>query len=762
MKYFKVFIPFLVFISSSIFAQNFTLSGYVKDAKSGEVAIGATIFLTNTKSGTTTNTYGFYSISFKATDTLGVVFSYLGYKPQIKKLLGRSNHQLNIDLLDNSAELQEVVVRASRNDDNVQKTQMGVINVPMKLANTLPVVFGERDILKVIQFLPGVQAGNEGTTGFYVRGGNTDQNLVQLDEATVYNPNHLFGLFSTFNSNALNRVTLIKGGFPAQYGGRLSSVLDITMKEGNNKKVEVQGGIGLISSNITVEGPLKKDKGSFIVSGRRTYVDLLVKPFVSGIGYAFYDLNAKFNYQISEKDKLFLSGFYGKDNANYTGASSLNYGINFGNSAATLRWNHLFNQKLFANTSLILNNYHLALSTIQSGYVAQLYSGIKDLNAKTDFEFYPNQNHSIKFGVNYSVHTFSPFSSSLKIPKSGIVPKFNADSLAIKTTTNEIAFYINDEIKISPNVSLNIGLRNPNFYAKDVSYKFLEPRISTKINLNKETSLKVSYTVMNQFLHLIPNSTASLPTDIWIPVSKNTAPQQSKQISIGLFKNFKNNAYVTNIEFYYKDMKNQALFKEGTLLTQVSTIENFLTFGKGYSYGAELYIEKNIGKLNGWLSYTLSWTNQQFKELNNGLEFPFAYDRRHNLSLVGNYELTKKWSISSAFTFYTGRPYTLPNGRVEIGNGGTLYNGIYGEYVGRNNYRMNNYHRLDISASYKKVRKAFGKKYDSEWIFGVYNVYSRQNPYFVYLGTDEITKQPVAKQVSLLPAIPSVSYNFKF
>lgn len=762
MRIFKLFILFTYLISSTAFAQNFTLSGYVKDAKSGEVAIGATIFLTNTKTGATTNTYGFYSITFKNTDTLGVVFSYLGYQPQIKKLSGKNNHQLNINLVDNSLELQEVIVRASRNDDNVQKTQMGAIDVPMKLANTLPVVFGERDILKIIQFLPGVQAGNEGSTGFYVRGGNTDQNLVQLDEATVYNPNHLFGLFSTFNSNALNRVTLIKGGFPAQYGGRLSSVLDITMKEGNNKKIQVQGGIGLISSNLTVEGPLKKDKGSFIVSGRRTYVDLLVKPFVKGVGYAFYDLNAKLNYQVSEKNKVFLSGFYGNDNANYTGASSLNYGINFGNNAATLRWNHLFNQKLFANTSIIINNYHLALSTIQSGYVAQLYSGIKDFNAKTDFEFYPNQKHNIKFGVNYSIHIFSPFSASLKIPKSGITPKFNAESLAIKTTTNEVALYINDEIKISPNFSLNLGLRSPYFYTKDVSYNFLEPRISTKLNLNKETSLKVSYTVMNQFLHLIPNSTASLPTDIWIPASKNTAPQQSKQISIGLFKNFKENAYVTNIEFYYKDMKNQALFKEGTLLTQVATIENFLTFGKGYSYGTELFVEKNIGKLNGWLSYTLSWTNQQFKELNNGKEFPFAYDRRHNLSLVGNYELNKKWSISSAFTFYTGRPYTLPNGRVEIGNGGTLYNGIYGEYVGRNNYRMNNYNRLDVSATYKKVKKAFGKSYDSEWVFGVYNIYSRQNPYFVYLGTDEITKQPVAKQVSLLPAIPSVSYNFKF
>ncbi len=392
-----IYILFVWLLPNLLFAQNFTISGNIKDAKSGEAIIGASIFITNYKSGTNTNTYGFYSITFKASDTLGVVFSSLGYQPQIKKMLGRQNQVVDIYLTENISDLQEVVVKASRNDDNIQKTQMGIIDVPMKLANSLPVVLGERDIMKIIQLLPGVQAGNEGTTGFYVRGGNTDQNLVQLDEATVYNPNHLFGLFSTFNSNALNRVTLIKGGFPAQYGGRLSSVLDITMKEGNNKKLAVQGGIGLISSNITIEAPLKKEKGSFIVSGRRTYVDLLAKPFIKGIGYTFYDLNAKINYQITPKDKLFLSGFYGNDNANYTGASSLNYGIDFGNSAATLRWNHLFSQKLFSNTSLIINNYHLGLSTLQSGYVAQIYSSIKDMNAKTDFEFYPNQNHNIRF-----------------------------------------------------------------------------------------------------------------------------------------------------------------------------------------------------------------------------------------------------------------------------------------------------------------------------------------------------------------------------
>jgi CarboxypepD_reg-like domain/TonB-dependent Receptor Plug Domain len=751
---------FTIFLQNTK-AQSFTLSGYVRDAQTGEAVIGATVFLTNSKTGVNTNTYGFYSLSFSGTETLGLVFTSIGYKPQLKKLTGMQNLKLDIELENASNQLDEVTVVASRNDDNVQKTQMGVIEIPMKLANTLPVVLGERDIMKIIQLLPGVQAGNEGTTGFYVRGGNSDQNLIQLDEATVYNPNHLFGLFSTFNSNALNKVTLIKGGFPAQYGGRLSSVLDISMKEGNNKKHQTQGGIGLLSSNITFEGPIKKEKGSFIISGRRTYIDLLTRPFIKGFGYTFYDLNAKVNYELGKKDKIYMSAFYGKDNAHYTGSSSLNYGINFGNNAATLRWNHLFGQKVFANTSIILNNYNLALTTTQSNFVGLLYTAIKDFNAKTDFEYYPNAKNAVRFGVNYSYHTFTPFGGSGKIKKDGTKPKFNVDSLA-KNYTNELAFYANNEIKLSDKVSFNIGLRVPYFYTKEANYSFLEPRLSSKINLNNETSLKISYTVMNQFLHLIPNSTASLPTDIWIPASKITAPQQSKQIAIGLFKNFEKNAFQTSFELYYKDMKNQALFKEGTLLTQGAAIENSLTFGKGNSYGAELFIEKSSGKINGWVAYTLSWTNQTFKDLNGGKTFPFAYDRRHNLSVVGSYDLSLKWTISASFVYNTGRPYTLPVGRVDVGFGGTLYNGTYSDFSTRNNYRLNNYNRLDVSAIYKKKRKFMGKSYDSEWVFGVYNVYSRRNPYFVYLSTDDVTRVPKATQVSLLPAVPSVSYNFKF
>lgn len=758
----KAILICLFLLATSVsFGQNVTISGNVSDRQSGEAIIGATVFVSNTKSGTTSNTYSFYSVTIPKTDTIGLVFSAIGYKPQILKIFGRENKILNIKLESQVSDLNEILVSAKRNNENIESTQMGVIEVPMKMANSLPVVFGEKDIMKIIQLLPGVQGGNEGTTGFYVRGGNTDQNLIQLDEATVYNPNHLFGLFSTFNSNALNRVTLIKGGFPAQYGGRLSSVLDITMKEGNKNKFAGQGGIGLISSNLTLEGPIKKEKGSFIISGRRTYIDLLAKPFIKGFGYTFYDLNAKLNYQLGKNDKLFLSGFYGKDNAKYTGSSSLNYGIGFGNNAATLRWNHLFGQKLFANTSFILNNYSLLLSTLQSGYVAQIYTSIKDVNAKTDFEYYPNQKHNIRFGFNYSYHTFTPLANSAKVSKDGTFPKFNTDSLA-KTYTNEAALYFNDEIKLSDVISLNIGARVPYFFTTTASYTYLEPRLATKISLDEATSIKVSYTMMNQFLHLIPSSTASLPTDIWIPASKITAPQRSQQVALGLFKNFESKNLKTSIEVYYKNMQNQALFKEGTLLTSGGNLENSLTFGKGYSYGMEFFVEKNIGKFNGWLSYTLSWTNQIFKDLNRGQVFPFAYDRRHNLSLVGSYELSPKWQLSSTFVFNSGRPLTLPVGRVDVGYGGTLYNNTYSDYSNRNNYRLNSYNRLDVSAIYKKQRHFFHKLYDSEWVFSVYNLYSRRNPYFIYLGTDDVTKQPKATQVSLLPIIPSVSYNFKF
>ncbi|MBK8712993.1 MAG: TonB-dependent receptor [Niastella sp.] len=754
------FFPLLVMAQKKI-----TISGYVKDTKTGEALVSASVYVTNEKRGTTTNSYGFYSISVKQADSIGVVISYQGYQPQLTTISGKADQALDYNLQEKSNSLSEVVVSASKNNNNITKARMSVINIPMKQIKTLPAIAGERDILKIVQLLPGVQSGQEGTTGFYVRGGNTDQNLVQLDEATVYNPNHLFGLFSTFNTNAINSVTLIKGGYPAQYGGRLSSILDITMKEGNKKKFSGEGGIGLVSSNLTLQGPITKNKSSFIISARRTFLDLIAKAVVpknkNNTNYYFYDINAKANFELGKKDKLFLSFFKGLDNAKYAGASSLNYGINFGNTTGTVRWNHLFNKKLFANTSFIYNDYHLSLTTTQDQYYAQLYTGIKDVNVKTDFSYFPSSTHSIKAGVNYAYSTLFPSTTSAKIPRSGNINKPNLDSIERKYSSL-ISFYVNDDITVSEKFSASLGIRVPVFIKSDVQYLRYEPRATVKYQLNDAISIKAAYTIMNQFQHLVPSSTASLPTDIWISSSKIVKPQTSQQIAIGLFKNFKDNSFEASIEGYYKTMNNQVLFKEGAQSLQSADIDTKLTFGKGSSYGAELFIKKNVGKFTGWLSYTLSWTNQKFDSLNLGKQFPFTYDKRHNLSIVGTYDLNKRWTISGAFVFTSGGAFTLPTGRAGVYGDGSLYDGTYYDYSGRNNYRYRSYHRLDLSAIRHGNPKLFGKRYESELVISVYNVYSRHNPYFIYLTKDPVTKAISAKEVSLLPVIPSISYNFKF
>ncbi len=757
---------FLIFASLQLAAQKVTISGHIKDAATGESLIGATVFNTNHKTGAVTNNYGFYTLTLQKADTLGMVFSYIGYMPQNKKITTSKDLLLNLELVPSDNSLGEVVVNAKRNDNNVTQAQMGVMDVPLKQLTTLPAIGGENDILKVIQLLPGVQSGKEGTTGFHVRGGNADQNLIQLDEATIYNPNHLFGLFSTFNTNAINNVKLIKGGFPAEYGGRLSSILEITMKEGNKNNYGVSGGIGLLSSNLTFEGPIKKGKGSFIISGRRSYFDLLTKPFIpknkNNTNYYLYDLNAKFNYTLTDKDRLYLSFFTGLDDAKYTGASSLNYGINFGNKTGTLRWNHLFSNKIFSNTSIIYNEYHNSLTTSQGQYVEQQYSGIRDLNAKTDWEIHPNANHSIKFGVNYSYNTFFPASTANKLSKKGTVPTLMTDSIPRKYSS-QLAFYVSDEIKLNDVLSANVGVRMPMFLSSKANYSALEPRVTLKASTSPTSSIKASYTEMNQYLHLVPSSTASLPTDIWISSSKVVKPEVSRQYSLGLFKNFNNNAIETSAEVYYKTMSNQVLFKEGTQPTIGNDIDQQLTFGKGESYGLELFAKKNFGRLTGWASYTLSWTNQTFKDLNYGQTFPFAYDKRHNISIVATYDLSKKWTIAADWVFTSGGAFTLPMGKVPVFEGGTLYDVFYNDYTQRNNYRYRSYHRLDLNfIHHNRERYFLGKKVTSEWVFGLYNAYSRMNPYFVYLTVDPQTKKPSAKEVSLLPVLPSVSWNFKF
>ncbi|MCI0750316.1 MAG: TonB-dependent receptor, partial [Flammeovirgaceae bacterium] len=521
----KFILSILVIGISECLAQKITISGYVRDAGSKEVLIAANIYEPGLQQGATTNQYGFYSLTLPVDDSLSLVISYAGYRPDVKKIYSQSNVRLDV-LLVSSTVLNEVEISATRNDDNVNRTRVGVIDVPIRDIQSLPVLMGERDILKAIQFLPGVQQAQEGTTGFFVRGGNLDQNLVQLDDAPVYNPNHLFGLVSTFNVNSINNVQLIKGGFPAQYGGRLSSILDITMKDGNKEKYQAEGGIGFLSSNLTIQGPISKNKASFIVSGRRSYLDLIQKAFIknSTTLYSFYDVNIKLNLEAGKNDKFYLSAFKGRDNGNYTGPNSLNYGIGFGNSTATARWNHIFGSKLFANASFIFNSYDLGLSTEQGNYYSLFYTGIQDMNTKTDFTWTLNTRHVLRWGGNYFYHTTFPTTFSDQIPISGNKVKIDPD-LVQKKYANEMAAYVYHEWDVAERAGIGYGVRIPHYYADDRKYTLVEPRITARVNVSPSMSVKASYTQMNQFVHAIPYSTASFPTDIWIASNKYVKPQ---------------------------------------------------------------------------------------------------------------------------------------------------------------------------------------------------------------------------------------------
>lgn len=744
-------------------AQTHTISGTLRDAASGESLIGATVFSPTLNAGTTSNTYGFYSLTGTEKDSILLIFNYLGFESQVKKMQFRQNFKLDIALSSVGLELGEVVISSEKpTDENVQRPQMGVIDIPVRLLRELPAILGETDVLKIIQLLPGVQAGNEGTTGFFVRGGNTDQNLVQLDEATVYNPSHLFGLVSTFNTRALNNVTLVKGGFPANHGGRLSSILDISMKEGNNQKFVTSGGIGLVSSNLTIEGPLKKEVGSFIVSGRRTYLDLLAKPFLKqNAGYHFYDLNAKINWRFSPKDRVYLSFFQGRDRADYVNPTGLEFGLGFGNRTATLRWNHLFGHKLFLNTSLFVNSYFQNYSSLKNKSYTQFYTGIEDVSAKAEFQYFPSARHRILFGGQVAHHNFSSTGKAARVPKDTAIQTININKIKPRQT-DEAAVYVNDEWSLTEKFALQVGLRAPAYRTEDTTYFRLEPRASLKISVSKDASLKASFTQMNQFLHLVSGSTAALPTDLWVPSSRITKPQRSEQIAVGWFQNFNENRLEASVEAYFKTMQNQVLFGEGTQLLEQSNFDDVLVFGKGESYGIEFFVKKNFGKLNGWVSYTLSKTTQQFDAVNLGRAFPFKYDRRHNLAVVGSYQLSKKWTVAADFVFYSGSAFTLPAGRFVQATGGSLYSGHYWDYTDYNNYRLRPYHRLDVAATRRKTARIFGKRMETELVFSLYNVYSRKNQYFVYTDLNIKTNQPVARQVSLLPIIPGFSWNFKF
>ncbi len=762
-------ICFVLLAGSLVAQETYTLSGFLRDKESGETLIGANVYVNELKTGTVSNTYGFYSLTLEK-GTYSLFYSYVGYEPQSKQVILDKDMVLDVQL-GTGIELGEVVITEEKIKirENVERPQMGVIDIPIKQIKELPVFLGEQDILKSIQLLPGVQSGSEATAAYYVRGGGADQNLVILDDAVVYNPFHAAGFMSIFNMDAIKNLSLYKGGFPAQYGGRLSSILDISLKEGNNQKFEAEGGIGQITSRLTLQGPIQKGKSSFMISGRAFYYFSLIRAMVPKNlrqdmpNYYFYDLNPKINFRLGKKDRIYLSGYYGDDVINFknvTSTDTTEYDFPWGNKTATLRWNHLFSQKLFANTSLIYSDYDFTFRFREGSYAFKLVNGIKDYSAKIDFDYFPSVLHKVKFGLNYTHHKFTPITD---------VEALELDTLIAGTQrvyrVNEFAAYINDEYTVNDKLALNLGLRFPVFLNEDKQYFSVEPRVTAKYSLDDDTSVKAGYTVMNQYIHLLSSSTVSVtPLDLWVPSSKIIRPQNSHQIALGLFKNFKEDMYESNVEVYYKTMGNQIEYREGeSLFASDTEIDSLLTFGRGWSYGAEFFLRKRSGRFNGFIAYTLATSQRNFGALNNGRDYPAKYDRRHDLSVAVNYDFNSKWSFSALFVYGSGHNLTLPVGRfyVPYSGWGQQYSYYY-DYVEKNGYKMKAFNRMDIGIKYKKEKA----KFSGEWRFDIYNVYSRRNPYFVYLSQDRDRDSNASKyyafQVSILPMIPSVSYNFKF
>lgn len=779
--------------------ERYTLSGYVKDSKTGEALLGCNVVIKELRKGGNTNAYGFYSLTLdKGNYTL--LINYIGYKDQLILVDLSHDQTFNIDLELTSIETKEVEVKGERADRNVNGTDMGRTQLDMEKIKTLPAFMGEVDLLKTIQLLPGVQSAGEGNAGFYVRGGGPDQNLVLLDEAVVYNASHLFGFFSVFNSDAVKDVTLTKGGIPAQYGGRLASVLDISMKEGNNKEFHGSGGLGYIASRLTLEGPFKKNKGSFIISGRRTFIDLFLRePFIKkgskaeGNSYYFYDLNTKINYTFSQNDRLFLSGYFGRDVFKFQSrATGFKVRIPWGNATGSLRWNHLFSDKLFLNTSLIYSDYKFEFDALQQQFDFRIFSGVRDYTAKADFNYFPNILHNVKFGVNYIYHRFTPTSA---YARSGDVV-FDLGKV-VRLYAHDAAVYVNDEWDVTEKFRVNVGVRGTLFsfvgpftrYVTDpvfpekvtgtIEYKsgepvktyiHAEPRLNLRYELSRVSSIKASYTQNYQYIHLASISSASLPTDVWTPSTDKVKPQFGTQYALGYFRNFKDNEFETSVETYYKTMKNQIEYREGSSpdMDVKNNTDNNFVFGKGYSYGIELFLKKSTGKFNGWIGYTLAYTKRKFDDLNFGKEFSPKYDRRHDVSVVISYDRNKRWTFGLVWIYATGDALSLPNERYAISAGppSTLdANNFYllSGYGERNSFRQKAYHRLDLSATRHGKKH---KHYESDWNFSIFNVYSRANPYFIYFNQDGNTQdgtlQVQAKQVSLFPIIPSITYNFKF
>ncbi|WP_312790100.1 TonB-dependent receptor [Sphingobacterium sp.] len=763
----------LIFNSILCIAQKKVLSGTVRDANTGETLIGAVITEDLAQVSTSTNSYGFYSLLLPQGDRT-VSVSYVGYETQTKVLSLNESIKYDVELIPNQNKLEEVIVSGTRRSKNVKSPQMGAFKFSTEEIKNVPVLFGEKDLLKTIQLLPGVQSGGEGSANFFVRGGGGDQNLILLDEAIVYNASHLLGFFSTFNSDAVKDVQLYKGGIPSQYGGRISSVLDIAMVDGNQKEFSAEGGIGLIASRLKVSAPLSDGRGSFMISGRRTYADLFLKlssdQDVKQSKLYFYDLNAKLNYRIDDRNKIFVSGYFGKDDLGF----SDKFGFNWGNSTATIRWNHIFNDRLFGNTSLIYSDFNYNVGVNGNSGDFDIASKIGNFNLKQDFSFYPSNSSTIRFGVNALNQTIRPASLSAD-------EDANVNSIRIEKRKGwDISAYFSHEWKATERLSLLYGLRLSDFMVigpgtfysfdgeRDVvgeqyfgngtvakHYINLEPRLSASLLLNSQSSIKLSYNRMVQNLHQLTNSTSALPTDQYVLSSLNIKPQLADQVAFGYFRNFSENTYEFSVESYYKSMDNQIDFRTGADLQANKLLEGELLFGKGRAYGLEFLLRKSRGKLSGWIGYTLSKSERKFNGINQGNWFNARQDRTHDVSIVTMYKLSDKWSFGANLIFNSGNAVTYPAGKYDLNNTTLFY------YTERNSHRAPNYHRLDLSATYEPQKS--NKRFTSSWTFGIYNAYNRRNAYIVDFRENEnnptITE---AYQIALFGIIPSVTWNFKF
>jgi hypothetical protein len=771
----RILILFVIclFTVSASAQKKFTISGYIKDSKTGEELIGATIIIKEIPAtGTSTNAYGFYSITIPE-GKYTVTTQYLGYEPKSAEVSLTQSIKQDFTLDEKISTLTGVVVTGERKDENITNTQMGVDKINIKEIENIPVIFGEKDLLKTLQLTPGIKSAGEGNSGFYVRGGTADQNLILLDEAIVYNASHLLGFFSVFNSDAIKDITFYKGTQPAEFGGRLSSVLDIKMQDGNDKKYGVEGGIGIISSRLKVEGPIVKNKASFTISGRRTYADLFLKlskdTSLNKSRLYFYDINAKANYEINNNNKLFLSGYFGKDVLGF----GKSFGIDWGNTTATLRWNHLFSDKLFSNTSVIFSNYNYRIHIELSSTKAQIISRLQDWNLKQDYQYFFNSKNNIKFGFNSIYHKIIPGTVTRESDST-----INELNLSDKYSW-ENAIYISHEYKTGNAFSIEYGLRLSSFstigpgdfYTYDEqgiaidtmsysSWEFVktfinpEPRITMNYILGERSSIKAAYSRNIQNLHLISNSTTDNPTDMWIPSSNNVKPEIADQVSLGYFRNFKKNTYELSAEVYFKYLQNQIDYKDGAQTTLNENVESQLLFGKGRAYGVEIFFKKKYGKFSGWVGYTLSRTEKKIAGVNNGKYYPAKQDRTHDVSIVAIYNISKKWTISATWVYYTGNAVTFPSGKYEIAGNVVNY------YTERNGYRMPAYHRLDLGATWQIKKK---EKSEQSLNISCYNVYGRENAYSITFQQDpnDPTKTQ-AVQTTLFRWVPSVTYNFKF